>query len=79
MNRIDRLSGILLELQGKCTLQAENLASLFEVSTRTIYRDIQAPLEIGVPITSTKPVIMVGTMSRKCFTKACKCGGGVSE
>lgn len=52
MNRIDRLLAIVLELQRMRTLQAEDLAALFEVSTRTIYRDIQALLEIGVPIIS---------------------------
>jgi predicted DNA-binding transcriptional regulator YafY len=52
VNRIDRLLGIVLELQRKRTLQAEDLADLFEVSARTIYRDIQALLEIGVPIIS---------------------------
>ncbi len=52
MNRTDRLLAIILELQRKRTLRAEDLASVFEVSTRTIYRDVQALLEIGVPITS---------------------------
>jgi predicted DNA-binding transcriptional regulator YafY len=52
MNRIDRLLAIVLELQRKRTLRAEDLAALFEVSTRTIYRDVQALLEIGVPISS---------------------------
>lgn len=52
MNRIDRLLAIVLELQRKRTLRAEDLAAHFEVSTRTIYRDVQALLEIGVPIVS---------------------------
>jgi predicted DNA-binding transcriptional regulator YafY len=52
MNRIDRLLAIVLELQRKRTLRAEDLAALFEVSTRTIYRDVQALLEIGVPVVS---------------------------
>lgn len=52
MNRTDRLLAIVLELQRKRTLRAEDLAGVFEVSTRTIYRDVQALLEIGVPITS---------------------------
>lgn len=41
---------IILELQRKDVLRAEDLASTFETSVRTIYRDIQALSEAGVPI-----------------------------
>jgi predicted DNA-binding transcriptional regulator YafY len=41
---------IVLELQRKPMLRAEDLAAVFEVSVRTIYRDIQALSEAGVPI-----------------------------
>lgn len=50
MNRTDRLLAIVLELQRKGQQRAEDLAASFEVSTRTIYRDIQALSEAGVPI-----------------------------
>ncbi len=50
MNRTDRLLAIVLELQGKGKLRAEDLASIFETSKRTIYRDIQALSEAGVPL-----------------------------
>jgi predicted DNA-binding transcriptional regulator YafY len=50
MNRTDRLLAIVIELQGKGTQRAEDLAATFEVSKRTIYRDIQAVSEAGVPI-----------------------------
>jgi predicted DNA-binding transcriptional regulator YafY len=49
MNRTDRLLAIVLELQGKGKLRAEDLAVTFEISKRTIYRDIQALSESGVP------------------------------
>ncbi|MBE0690863.1 MAG: HTH domain-containing protein, partial [Anaerolineae bacterium] len=52
MNRTDRLLGIVLELQAKGWLRAEDLAATFEVSKRTIYRDMEALAETGVPIMS---------------------------
>lgn len=49
MNRIDRLTAILLLLQGgKRT--AREIAQHFEVSRRTIQRDIDALCEMGIPI-----------------------------
>ncbi|MCV9950179.1 helix-turn-helix transcriptional regulator [Paenibacillus sp. BT-177] len=50
MNKTDRLLAILLELQRKDIIRAEDLAAIFETSVRTIYRDIQALSESGVPI-----------------------------
>lgn len=53
MNRIDRLFAILLLLQRKRRLRAMDLAQSFEVSERTIYRDMEALSESGVPIYGT--------------------------
>lgn len=50
MNRIDRLFAILLLIQRKRRLRAVDLAQSFEVSERTIYRDMTALSESGVPI-----------------------------
>lgn len=50
MNRNDRLVGILMQLQQHDQRRAEDLAAHFEVSVRTIYRDIQALCETGVPV-----------------------------
>jgi predicted DNA-binding transcriptional regulator YafY len=52
MNRIDRLFAILLMLQNEPRVRAQDLAEKFEVSKRTIYRDITALSEMGVPIVS---------------------------
>jgi predicted DNA-binding transcriptional regulator YafY len=52
MNRTDRLLAIVLELQRKGSRRAEDLATTFETSKRTIYRDIQALCESGVPVVS---------------------------
>lgn len=50
MNRIDRLFAILLTLQQKRRLRAQDLAQQFEVSKRTIYRDMSALNQMGIPI-----------------------------
>jgi predicted DNA-binding transcriptional regulator YafY len=50
MNRTDRLLAIVLELQRKGRQRAEDLAATFETSKRTIYRDIEALSEAGVPL-----------------------------
>jgi len=52
VNKTDRLLAIVLELQGKGKQRAEDLAETFETSKRTIYRDIQALGEAGVPLVS---------------------------
>jgi predicted DNA-binding transcriptional regulator YafY len=52
MNRIDRLFGITTRLQARGHLRAADLANIYEVSVRTIYRDIAALSESGVPIVS---------------------------
>ena len=52
MNRIDRLFAITLLLQSKSRVRAADLATTFGVSERTIYRDMTALSEIGVPIAS---------------------------
>ncbi len=52
MNRIDRLFGILLILQNQPRIRAQDLAEKFEISKRTVYRDITALSEMGVPVVS---------------------------
>ncbi|MEE1943821.1 YafY family protein [Pedobacter sp. KR3-3] len=48
--RLPRLTAILTQLQTKRLLTATELAEKFEVSIRTIYRDIRALEQSGVPI-----------------------------
>ncbi len=50
MNRIDRLTSILTLLQGKKKITAQEIADRYEISVRTVYRDIRALEEGGVPI-----------------------------
>jgi predicted DNA-binding transcriptional regulator YafY len=50
MNRLDRLTSILIQLQSKRLTTAREIAERFEVTNRTIYRDIQTLRLAGVPI-----------------------------
>lgn len=48
--RLSRLTAILTQLQAKRILTAKSLADKFNVSIRTIYRDIRALEQAGVPV-----------------------------
>lgn len=50
MNRLDRLTAILIHLQTKRVVRAQELADRFGVSLRTVYRDVRSLEEAGVPI-----------------------------
>lgn len=52
MNRTDRLLAIVLQLQTRRYQRAEDLAAFFEISKRTVYRDVMALCEAGVPVIS---------------------------
>ena len=55
MNRIDRMTAIVLLLQER-PRTAGSIAQQFEVSRRTILRDVQALCEIGVPVVAREGV-----------------------
>lgn len=59
ISRLSRLNAILLKLQSRPFVSVQQLAEQFGVSRRTIYRDIAALEESGVPIVS---------LDRKGFT-----------
>ena len=50
MNRIDRLFGILTLLQSKKYVTGEKIAEKFHISIRSVYRDIKALNEQGIPV-----------------------------
>ena len=50
MNRIDRISAILIQLQSRRVVKAGDIASRFNISLRTVYRDIKTLEEAGVPL-----------------------------
>lgn len=50
MNRIDRLFGILVLLQSRKYITAEKISSQYGISVRTVYRDMKALGEQGIPL-----------------------------
>lgn len=50
MNRLDRVSALLVQLQSRPVVKASEMAERFNVSLRTIYRDMNTLSEAGVPI-----------------------------
>jgi len=50
MNRIDRLFGILTLLQSKKFVTGEKIAEKYNISVRSVYRDIKALNEQGIPV-----------------------------
>ncbi|WP_165045863.1 YafY family protein, partial [Dysgonomonas sp. ZJ709] len=50
LNRLDRISALLVQLQSRPIVKASEMAERFEVSLRTIYRDMNTLSEAGVPI-----------------------------
>jgi predicted DNA-binding transcriptional regulator YafY len=50
MNRIDRLFGILVLLQSKKYVTTEAISEKFGISVRTVYRDVKALCEQGIPV-----------------------------
>ena len=50
MNRIDRISAILIQLQSRKVVKASDIAGRFKISLRTVYRDVKTLEEAGVPL-----------------------------
>lgn len=50
MNRIDRVSAILIQLQSRKIVKAQHIADRFNISLRTVYRDIKSLEEAGIPL-----------------------------
>ncbi len=50
MNRLERISALLVQLQSGGVLRAADMAARFGVSVRTIYRDIRTLEQAGVPV-----------------------------
>lgn len=50
MNRLDRLTALLIQLQSKRIVKSQEVAERFGVSLRTVYRDIRTLELAGVPL-----------------------------
>lgn len=56
MNRFDRITAILIHLQSKKIVSAQEMADRFDISLRTVYRDVRSLEEAGVPVIGEKGV-----------------------
>ena len=56
MNRLTRITAILTQLQSKRVVTAREIAERFDISLRTVYRDIKTLQDSGVPIGSENGV-----------------------
>lgn len=52
---MDRLLGILTLLQSRKYVTAEKIAGKFSISIRTVYRDVKALGELGIPVSFEAP------------------------
>lgn len=50
LKKLDRVTAILTQLQSKPLVRAQDLAKKFDVSIRTIYRDVKTLENAGIPI-----------------------------
>ncbi|WBV61505.1 YafY family protein [Chryseobacterium camelliae] len=50
LKKLDRVTAILTQLQSKSIVRAQDLAEKFDVSVRTIYRDVKTLENAGIPI-----------------------------
>jgi len=50
MNRLERISAILVTLQSRSVITAREIAEQFGISLRTVYRDIRSLEESGIPV-----------------------------
>ncbi len=50
LNRLDRLTAILIQLQSKRVVRAQEIAERFGISLRTVYRDVRSLETAGVPV-----------------------------
>jgi predicted DNA-binding transcriptional regulator YafY len=50
MNRIDRVCAILIQLQSRKIVKAQDIAGRFGISLRTVYRDVKTLELAGVPV-----------------------------
>ena len=65
--KVDRLVSIIMTLLDKKRMGAQELADMFEVSPRTIYRDIDAINMAGIPIRSISRSIIIILTSLSTF------------
>ena len=64
--KLDRMIGILFILLQKEKVTAPYLAEKFEVSRRTINRDIEALCMAGIPLEAAFPLWKIIKLTKRC-------------
>lgn len=65
--KIDRLVGIIFMLLQKSKVTAPYLANKFEVSRRTINRDIEVLCKAGIPLITTQGINGGISIAENCY------------
>jgi len=68
MNRTGRLLSVLLQMQSRRSVRAEDLAAHFETSKRAIHRGIHVLRETGVPVVAQPWIAAMLVLGAECVT-----------
>ena len=68
---LNRMLGMIYLLMNKGTVTAGELAERFEVSVRTIYRDVEALSMAGIPVYAKKGKTEASALRRNSFSTKC--------
>ena len=66
MNRIDRIAAILIQLQSRRVVRAADIAARFNISLRTVYRDVKTLEEEASRLLAKRALVTLLWMATGC-------------